>query len=292
MAPVPVWAKLLAVLVGAMTVPTMVGLVVASAASLASTSASRTNRTSFDVSGPVRVQVDAPPASIHIVPGPDGSVVVEQHQEVNALTRANVARALRETGVNASVQGGVVSVTQAEDLPFRPFAFSHDSAVTIHVPVHTDLDIRGQSDVDIRGIDGVVHLGGWGAATLREVTLRGSSVLDLAAGDIDMRDVRAAGTVAVRSRTGDVRFDGTLEPGGSSLDVDAMAGGATILLPRPTDARAAISTQVGDLAPDPAWGFTPDTSVGATRWVADLGPNPTGTVTVRAPLGRVTFGVR
>jgi hypothetical protein len=292
MAPVPIWAKLLAVLVGVTTVPTMVGLTIVSIGSLVSTSASTTHRAAFEVSGPVRLQVDAPPAAIRIVPGPDGSVVVEQRQEVTALTRAGAAAAMRETGVDATVQDGVVMVTQTEDPPFRPFAFSRDSLVTVHVPVHTDLDIRGQSGVDIRGIDGVVRVGGLGSVTLSEVTLRGSSVLDLVSDDIDLHDVRVAGAVTIGSRRGDVRFDGTLEPGGSSLDVDALAGDATILLPRPTDARAAISTQVGDLQPDPAWGFTPDTSVGATRWVADLGPNPTGMVTVRAPLGRVTFGVR
>lgn len=291
MAPVPVWAKALALLVAAATAPVMAALVLAAGLTMASTSATSARTTTFGVGPEPRLRVDSPFAVVRIEPGPDGRIVVDHSEAASSLTRAGAEAALRQTAVHASRQGDLVTIGVTGG-SYRALALSHDSTITIHVPVHTDLDI-GQGGSEVTGIDGIVSVrGGAGSVTLREVTLRGGSRLDVTAGDLSMRDVRVAGSAVVRAGAGAVRFDGTLAPGGSSLDIDDTSGAVRVALPRPTDARAAVATQLGELHADPAWGFRPDNPDSPRRWTADLGPEPTGTVTVRAALGNVEFAVR
>ena len=291
MAPVPVWAKALALVVAATTAPVMALLVLATGLTIASTSATVHRTTTFDVGAAPRLQVDSRFVHVTIEAGPDGRIVVDHRESAGSLTRAGAAAALGQTAVHATRQGDLVTVGETAG-PYRLFALSRDSTITIRVPVHTDLDLAPGA-LDVRGIDGTVQVrGSVGSVTRRQVTLRGASTLVPNAGDRDMRDVRVAGSAVVRTGTGHVRFDGTLAPGGSSLDVDTTRGDVRIALPRPTDARAAVATQLGELHADPAWGFLPDSAESPRRWTADLGPDPTGTVTVRAALGSVEFTVR
>jgi hypothetical protein len=289
MAPVPVWAKALALVVAVATAPVMALLVLASAVALASTTATSDRTTSFDVGTAPRLQVTTPVGFLRILAGPEGRVVVDDRSTATAPTRAAAGGVLQQAAVHVSRQGEVVTVRQAAGSGIVPAP--NLSEITVRVPIHTDLDVR-QSGAEIQGIDGNVRVTGAGSVSLRDVTLRGASTIDVTSGHVELDRVHVAGSAVVRSGNGAVTFDGTLASGGSALDIDVRTGGARIVLPMPTDARAAVATQLGELRADPAWGFKPDSAERPRRWTADLGPDPTGMVTVRAAVGTVEFDVK
>jgi hypothetical protein len=286
--PVPTWARVTALIAAILTALAVVPTVVVSAVTLASTVAQIKRTTSFEVGPTPRLQVDARFGSVAIVAASDGRIVVVDQRAAGSITRANAAAAIHQMAVDVSRQGDVVLVHQAGPLFVAP-VIQRNSIITIQVPAHTDVDVGNVGDLRIQGIDGTVHFQGSGSAELRDVTLRGASTLDAPIGQVRMTNVTVAGSTVVTKVVGEVTFDGQLAPGGSSLDIEANAGNVAVTLPGPTDARAAITTQLGDFRTDGTWLFTPDQVANPRRWTADLGPNPTGTVTVRTTLGRVVF---
>ena len=290
MEPVPTWARVLAVLVA---VPTALGFaitVIGGALSIASTSAETHDVTTFAVGPSPSLQLHAQIGSVLIETGGDGRIVVDDQRRASNITRAAAAAVVSLSAVETSRQGDHVVVEQRALLSAP--ALSRSENLTITVPARTDLDVSGIGDVRIQGTDGAVQLRTSGAAALHDLTLRGTSTLDSQFGRLQLTNVTVAGAATVTQRVGEVSFDGALEPGGSSLDIEAGSGGATVALPSPTDARAVVTTQAGNFHPDRTWLFTPDQPVNPHVWTADLGPRPTGTVTVHATLGTVTFTVR
>lgn len=291
MAPTPLWARGAGVVVALVTVPALASIVAGAVVLMASVRADVHMSTSFSVGAAPRLKVDAPFGDVEIEAGPDGRIVVDDEHAARALTRAGTASAVRAITVATRLQGDLLTVVQAEP-SLRPAVVDRNAIVKIQVPAHTELDISDVGRLRIHGIDAVVRVQSTGSAELSDLTLRDTSVLSLSVGQLVMRNVDVSGSVAVTKQFGDLRFVGALAPGGSSLDVNAGAGGVTIALPRPTDARATIATQVGNLNADPSWGFVPDRPAAPRRWSADLGPSPKGAVIVRTTLGDVQFDVR
>src|SRR5262249_13465604 len=159
--------------------------------------------------------------------------------------------------VQVTRQGDLVTVTQPVPI-IQPQALRRTSSITIHVPAHTDVDVNDVTRLEIQGIDGNVRVQGNGSADLRDVVLRGASTFDAPIAALTMTNVTIAGAATITKAAGDVSFSGSLAPGGSSLDIDSRTGDVTVKLPHPTDARAAISTQVGELGADPSWHFASD----------------------------------
>lgn len=289
MAAVPVWAKLVAVLVAIATVPWTALLVVAIAISLTWTNADLDRTTTFAVSQAPTVHVNGGLGRVIVQAGRDGQVVVEDQQSVEAMTRAFAVRVLRQTAVRTSRDGDTITVDQVQP-DFHDLGFSRDPGVTIRVPVHTALDIS-DANVEVHGIDGSVHYRGSGTVTIRNTVLRGTSTLEMDSGMIDLRDVTVAGTATLANTDGPVNFAGSLVPGGSTLHIRTNHDNVTLALPRPTDAQAVITTSI--LHADPAWGIAIDPNqppYQAKTWTLDLGPDPKGTLTVEASF--LEFDVR
>jgi hypothetical protein len=280
-------AVVAAIATGLAVVPT----VVLGAVALASTVAQVKRTTSFDVGAAPRLQVDARFGTVAIVAARDGRIVVTDQRAAGAITRAGAAAAVSQMAVDVRREGDLVLVRQVAPLFGAP-AIQRNSIITIEAPARTDLDVGNVGDLRIQGIDGAVQLQGSGTVELRDVTLRGASTLVAPVGNVVMANVTVAGSAVVTKVVGGVRFDGQLAPGGSSLDIEDNTGNVTVALPTPTDARATVATQVGDFSTDGTWLFTPDQVANPRRWTADLGPNPTGTVTVRTTVGRVAFAGR
>lgn len=291
MQPVPIWARVAAVVVGALTAIFTIATVIFGAAALLSVNAELDRTSSFTVGSAPHLTVDAEFGSVTVVAGPDGRIDVDDRRSATSITRAGAGPALAATDVTATREGDAITVTQSTR-PLQPLSTDREATITVRVPVHTNVDVLGVSHVVLEGIDGVVQAHGTGGTTLRDVVLRGTSTFNLGAGDVVMQNVTVSGRAEVIARTGEIRFDGRLAPGGSALDIDSSVGDVTVALPHPTDARAAISTQVGRFTADPAWQFIPDQDVNTRGWAADLGPSPTGTVTIRAALGGVHFEMR
>jgi hypothetical protein len=289
--PVPLWARLVAVLVAAATVPVLVFLVAAAAVALAAVNATVHRTESFAVGESPRLEIDARLSDVTIESGQAGRIVVEDKHDASTISRAGAAAAARDVGVRTRRDGDAVLIEQS--VPTLQFAVTERSgSITVQVPARVHLDVTRAGTLRVRGVDGIVNVRSAGMTELRDTTLRSASSLNLPIGDLTMRNVTVSGGVTVTKRVGDVQFDGTMTPGGSSLDIDAGAGAVTIALPRPTDARAAVATQVGTFTADPSWGFASAGPGAPRRWSADLGPDPRGTVTVRTTLGDVDLRVR
>jgi hypothetical protein len=289
--PIPTWARAIAIVVAVVTGLILIPTVVLGALSLASTVGQVERTTTLDVGPAPRLRVEAPFGSVAIVLGRDDRIVVRDRRSSGTITRAAAAAVLRQIAADVSRRGDLVLIRQSA-APFTAPELSRDSSITIEVPMRTDVDVRGVTTLRIQGIDGAVHFQGSGQVDLTDVTLRDGSRLDNSFGDVVMSDVTVAGRVVVTKSIGAVRFGGQLAPGGSSLDIENHTGDVTVVLPRPTDARAVVSTQVGNFRADGTFLFTPDRVVNPRRWTADLGPSPTGTVTVRTSLGSVAFRSR
>lgn len=290
MEPVPLWARVVGVLAGVLTAPMLVFAVLGGACSMMTVSAQAHRTWSYDVGQAPKLQVQVLYGSVVIEPGQDGQVLVQQDVTVESHTRAAAGDELRAASVEPSLLGGTLSVTQPGPA-LRPLTQSRDSTLTVRVPAHTDLDVTGATSVTARGLDGSVRIDGALQVDLRDATLRGDSRISVPTGTVAMHNVTVAGSTTVTKQLGETRFDGALAPGGSSLDIEVQTGAVTVSLPDPTDARATVTTHFGNLTADPVWHFTKPISY-QERWVADLGPNPTGTVTVHTNVGGVRFNVR
>lgn len=288
---VPTWARVIGIVVAVATALVVIPTIVLSTISLASTLAQIERTTSFAVGPTPRLQVDARYGSVAIEAAGDGQIVVHDRRAAGALTRAGATAALDEMAVDTSRQGDLVVVRQTRPEFVVP-TIARNSIITIDVPAHTDVDVSDVGSLRIQGVDGTVHVSGPGSVEMIDTTLVGTSTLDAPVGQVHMTNVTVAGSTAVTIGLGGITFDGRLTPGGSSLDIEDNAGDVTVILPRPTDARASITTRAGDFRADGTWLFTPDQATAPRHWTADLGPNPTGTVTVRTTLGNVAFASR
>ena len=288
---IPGWARFVAIVAAVVTMLLLVPLVALGAITVAATVAQIQRTISVDVGPGTRLQVDAQFGTVAIEAGPDGRIVVEDRRAAGSISRAAAAAALAQMAVAVSQEGDQVLVRQHGPEFVAP-TINRSSTITIHVPARTDVTVANVGSVRIQGIDGAVGFHGPGSIELRDVTLRGTSTLNASIGDVTMTDVTVAGSARVTKTLGDVTFDGRLAPGGSTLDIEDDAGSVTVTLPRPTDARAVITAAPNNFHTNGSWLFTPDTIATPRRWTADLGPDPTGTVTVRTYLGDVSFASR
>jgi hypothetical protein len=292
MQPVRTYARVIGIATAALSAPLAVLLVAAVTLGMAGTTATIHRTTSFAVGGPARLTLDVRFGSVLVEGGAPGRITVEDLRSASAVTRAGAGAAVVQTQLTLEQQGDEVRVRETSPLLSAPET-SRSGSLTIRVPARTELDLTCLGDLEVDGVDGRLRVaGGGGDVTLRNVTLRGESRVDDAVGGVRLLRSTVAGSTVVTSRLGTVTFDGTLAPGGSSLSILGGGGDVTVALPHPTDARAAVATQVGELDADPVWHFAPDQLGTPRRWTANLGPNPTGSVYVATNLGNINFTVR
>jgi hypothetical protein len=288
---IPGWARFVAVAAGVVTMLLLVPMIALGAATVAATVGQIQRTISVDVGPAASLRVDAQFGSVAIEAGQDGRIVVQDRRAAGSITRAGAAAALAQMAVAVSQQGDQVLVRQHSP-EFAAPTINRNSTITIQVPTRTDVTVANVGSARIQGIDGAVAFQGPGSIELRDVTLRGTSTVNASIGDVTMTNVTVAGATTVTKTLGGLTFDGQLAPGGSSLDIKDDAGDVKVTLPQPTDARAVVTAPPSDFHTNGSWLFTPDAVAAPRHWTADLGPNPTGTVTVLTYLGQVTFSSR
>jgi hypothetical protein len=292
MEPVPGWARACGIATAVLATPLLVLLVAASVITAAGTVATVHRTASYTVGVAPRLELDAELATVVVEAGAAGLIAIDERYSAGTITRAGAGAAVGRMRLEAARQGDVVSLRERSQL-FEVSTTERSAVLTVRVPAHTDLRLTTLGDVEIDGLDGRLDIGGAaGKVTLRDATLRGGSAIDSRLGDVGLERTTVAGDVTISTGIGRVRFDGTLAPGGSSLSVRDGGGDVSVTLPRPTDARATVATQGGTLHADPAWRFVPDQPAAPRSWSADLGPSPTGTVTIATTIGNVEFGIR
>ena len=262
-------------------------------AGAAVTIASVHNTATYTVGAAPRVRVDVRYGGLIVEEGRDGHVVVDDHRSAGSVTRAAAAVTANQTHVSINQQADEVDIRETNPT-FQLVSLGRSAQLTLQVPAHTDLDITSLGNVTVSGIDGNVRIqGSYGPTTLSHVSLRGDSTIDGGTGSVHLDNVTVSGNASLKSAVGELAFTGSLTPGGTNLRINAGRWNeVSITLPHPTDARATVASRTGNLNPDPIWHFSPVQSGPSRRWTADLGPNPTGSVTVTTEGGSIDFGAR
>jgi hypothetical protein len=289
---VPGWARACGIATAVLATPLLVLVVAVGAISAAVTVATTHRTASYTVGAAPRLELDAQLATVVVEAGAAGLIAIDEWYSAGTITRAGAGAAVGRMRLEGVQRGDEVSLRERSPL-FEVTTTQWNAVLTVRVPAHTDLRLTTLGDVEIDRLDGRVNIGGAaGSVTLRDATLRGGSAIDSRLGDVSLERTTVAGGVTISTGIGGVRFDGALAPGGSSLSVRNGGGDVSVTLPRPTDARATVATHGGTLRADPAWRFVPDQLGAPRRWSADLGPSPTGTVTITTNIGNVEFGIR
>ena len=293
MSPVPGYVRLLALLTGAVSVLWILTVLAAGAAFLARVTATVDQRHSFSVGERPAVSLHFERTTLAVEPGPAGRVELEERLSAASLTRQGALAALGRMETAAARAGDRLDIRFSA--PFVDgVALDRHSALTLRVPVETDLELTGWwGRVEVRELAGRLRLHSQaGSSSLEGTTLAAGSDLSAEAGELRLERVTVGGDTSLTVRSGDLRFSGSLAPGGTRLDVQVDGGHASVSLPYPTDARADVAVQAGAFRADDTWHFATSTGRSGERATADLGPSPRGLVTVRVQSGEAEFLVR
>jgi DUF4097 and DUF4098 domain-containing protein YvlB len=131
-------------------------------------------------------------------------------------------------------KGGVEANTQSGDLTVEDVGEMVDLG-----SLSGDITGRGLSgNVDVRAVSGDISL----------ASVRGDLEATSVSGDIDIGDV-VAKYVRAKSTSGDVSFDGTVDPAGR-YDIGSHSGSVYLTLPQTTGALLTVSTYTGTIDSD------------------------------------------
>ena len=298
MEPIPIYARVLGVLLGVVAVPMLGFGILAGTISAVVTTAHVHRTTAYAVGDAPRLRLDVQYSDVVIEAGLDGRIVVNDDLTAGSITRAAAAWAVNQARVTISHEANAVFVQTTGSLnPVLAVRWSRE--IQVQVPARTDLDIASLGNLAVSRVDGNMRIraasgSGMDAnTTLRHVSLRGSSIIDRGSGDIRLDDVTVSGSTSLKSEAGGIVFAGSLAPGSNSLNIDA--GGphnVSITLPHPTDARAVVATSRGNLNADPIWHFKPARGALTRTWSADLSQTPSGSISVTTDGGNINFAAR
>lgn len=291
MEPIPMYVRVLGILLAAIASPLLVASVFAGTLSAARINADIHRTASYPVATAPKLHVEAQFGKVVIERGEPGRIDVVDDHGTASITRAAAGSLAAQMNVTISQHGDVLEVRQFSPI-FQPAQLNRYSTLTVRVPAQTDLEVSCLGDVDVQGVDGNARIStNVGHATLRNSSLRGSSTVTSRFGNIHAEAVSVAGSAKFSTGAGIV-FNGALAPGGTNLDISSGAGGVAVTLPYQTDARASVASQSGNLHSDPVWHFTAEQGVSPRHWVADLGPSPTGTIHVTTSFDDIKFSAR
>lgn len=292
MEPIPLYVRVLGILLAAIASPLLVASVFAGTLRAAQINAEIHRTASYSVGTAPKLHVEAQFGGVVIERGEPGRIDVVDDHGTASITRAAAGSLAAQMNVTISQHADVLEVRQFSPI-FHLTQLNRHSTLTVRVPAQTDLEVSCLGDVDVQGVDGNARIStNVGHATLRNSSLRGASTITTRLGDIRAEAVSVSGNTKLSTGTGSIVFNGALAPGGTSLDISSGAGGVEITLPYQTDARASVASQEGNLHSDPVWHFTAEQGVSPRRWVADLVPSPTGSINVTASFGDIKFSAR
>lgn len=194
--------------------------------------------------------------NVHIHPGATDTIVVQGTKYVRGIG-AN----LDDVTVNYQQQGDTVSVTSVENWSFLD---ERGVNLDITVPNTTDLQVENvSSNAEIEQISGNIEaqtVSGDIEASNLSGTLKLSSTsgnihldnanspmtLSTTSGDIDARNIQLQGQSSLTSTSGNITFNGSLDPRGS-YRMEAMSGDINLTLPANAAFNLNASTTSGDV---------------------------------------------
>lgn len=292
MEPIPLYVRVLGILLAAIVSPLLVASVFAGTLRAAQINAEIHRTASYSVGATPKLHVEAQFGKVLIERGEPGRIDVVDDHGTASITRAAAGSLAAQINVTVSQHADVLEVRQFSPI-YQPTQLNRYATLTVRVPAQTDLEVSCLGDVDVQGVDGNARISTKvGHAAVRNSSLRGASTIAVGFGDIRAEAVNVSGNTMLSTGTGSIVFNGALAPGGTRLDMSSGAGGVEIILPYQTDARATVASEEGNLHSDPVWHFTAEQGVSPRRWVADLVPSPTGSIKVTTSFGDVKLSAR
>ena len=292
MSGVPPHVRMVGWLAGIPSVLMLVSIMAVGAVWANSVTATGASDRTFSVGVQPTVEVDTTVGEVEVRSGPSGRVNVEERWSASSLTRAAAGAELKGIQGDMRQHGDLVQV-RLSGLRLTPWAFNRSSSVRVTVPQGTTVRVTADSaEVRLNGLSGPVQvIDRAGSVALESSRLTGDSQLHSRFGELRLTSVTVAGHTTLTSELGRIAFEGSLAPGGSTLDVHEGAGAVAVTLPQPSDARARVAVESGSFRADPAWGFEVISAGGSQTATADLGTNPSGTVSITMGAGAVSFEV-
>jgi hypothetical protein len=210
----------------------------------------------FHVAGHTRLIVNNTAGKIHIHPGQTDSIVVQGTKYARGL-----GASLNDVNVDYEQQGDTVSITTDQNWNFMS---EEGVDMDITVPSTTDLQIEEVSanaeieqisgnievqtesgDIKASNLSGTLKL----SSTSGDIHLDNASspmTLSTTSGNIDAHNVQLQGQSSLTSTSGNINFEGSLDPRGS-YHMKALSGDIHLTLPANAAFKLDASTTSGDV---------------------------------------------
>lgn len=258
--------------------------------------ASRTTTRTLTVTGTPSLAISGALGNVIVQPGPPGEITVRATAHARAFSHGLAERDLDRLGVDVSQSGDAVTIGGRQGTPWSAWVRDQGMDLVIEAPPAANLQVNlPAGNVRVQDITGVVRV-------------------DLSAGSLRLDDVTLGDGSSLHLNGGSVRFTGALAPG-ASANVLVNAGSVQLWLPTDTAAHLDAATDAGNIQitgwptdvverNSGATVATPQSASPTGRPIAlvrhdpgatatgDLGPNPRGTLTVRANTGSVSLWAR
>lgn len=231
--------------------------------------ATATETHEFRVEGIPSLAVRNFAGNVTLTAGPEGQVSVTVTKRVRGGLFGSAEEAdLENIHVDVRQSGNTISVeAEVRDRRFVTKQFNID--IDIAAPSQTNLDLHlNAGNTDVVGINGVINA-------------------KVNAGNLETRHVTFADRSRLTVNAGNLTLEGALAAD-SSLDAEVSAGNARLTLPRATATYLDARTQAGSVQVT-GWPIEVRRHFAQMSASGAMGPNASGTLTVRVNAGNVTL---
>jgi hypothetical protein len=233
-----------------------------------------TSTKTFAVSDRPTLVIHDPAGNVSLVPGSTNEVRIEATKHVSEPFGGDAKRTLSAITVRMTQSGNTITVA-------------------VQLPSQRDVGVGGDRSVDLSittppssNLNADV-----GASNLTIGAITGQLTITAAAGNVSATGVTLTGASRIVATASNITFEGSLSDG-ASLDIHTRAGDVALRLPSQTPAHLSAHVGVGSMTVS-GWpiAVTHSGAAGASA-AGDLGPNPTGTITISVDSGTATIEAR
>ncbi|MGZ3680362.1 MAG: DUF4097 family beta strand repeat-containing protein [Ktedonobacterales bacterium] len=225
------------------------------------------------VSGMPTLDVTNAAGSITVERGTADQVKVVYSKRAHDVSQRDAQRALDDMIVSISQTGNTITVEVKSPTAANMEAFGSQRSVDL------TLDVPSATSFQLRQMAGNVHVS----------DVRGALMVNVQAGNVDLRNVSLIGNSSVRLGAGNVTFDGSLQ-NGSALDMRVATGNVDVVLPPDAAVHITADTAMGDVT-TAGWPITPTRSGSGDSATGDTSAKPTSILNINIYTGRISVGM-
>ncbi|HEX8034402.1 MAG TPA: DUF4097 family beta strand repeat-containing protein [Ktedonobacterales bacterium] len=226
------------------------------------------------VSGMPTLDVTNAAGSITVERGTAEQVKVVYSKRAHDVSQRDAQRALDAMIVSISQTGNTITVKVRSPTAasMEAFGSQHSVDLTLDVPAVTSLQLRQM------------------AGNVRVSDVSGTLMVNVQAGNVDLRNVSLAGSSSVRLGAGNVTLDGSLQ-NGSALEMRVATGNVDVALPPDAAVHITADTALGDVTAA-GWPITTTHSGTGASATGDTSVKPTSILAIHVDTGRISVGMR